>query len=57
MEDAEAGVQDALSRLGDTVYGPELDGLSPIDKTYLLAMAQDDGPSSTSTAAERMGKD
>ena len=57
VEDAEAGVQDALSRLGDTVHGPELDGLSPIDKTYLLAMAQDDGPSSTSTVAERMGKD
>lgn len=57
VEDAEAGVQDALSRLGDTVHGPELDGLSPIDKTYLLAMAQDDGPSSTSTVAECMGKD
>ncbi|OXN00722.1 ATP-binding protein [Bifidobacterium vansinderenii] len=57
VEDAEAGVRDALSRLGDTVHGPELDGLSPIDKTYLLAMAQDDGPSSTSTIAERMGKD
>lgn len=56
-EDAELGVADALSRLGDTVHGPELDGLSPIDKTYLLAMAQDDGPSSTSVIAERMGKD
>ncbi|WP_240951146.1 ATP-binding protein [Bifidobacterium olomucense] len=56
-EEAESGVQDALSRLGDTVHGPELDGLSPIDKTYLLAMAQDDGPSSTSAIAERMGKD
>lgn len=57
IEDAEAGVRDALSRLGDTVHGPELDGLSPVDKTYLLAMAQDDGPSSTSVVAERMGKD
>lgn len=57
VEDAELGVKDALSRLGDTVHGPELDGLSPIDKTYLLAMAQDDGPSSTSAIAERMGKD
>ncbi len=57
VEDAELGVADALSRLGDTVHGPELDGLSPIDKTYLLAMAQDDGPSSTSVIAERMGKD
>lgn len=57
VEDARDGVADALSRLGDTVHGPELDGLSPIDKTYLLAMAQDDGPSSTSVIAERMGKD
>lgn len=50
-------IANALSRLGDAVHGPELDGLSPIDKTYLLAMAQDDGPSSTSTIAARMGKD
>lgn len=57
VDDARTGVRDALSRLGDTVHGPELDGLSPIDRTYLLAMAQDDGPSSTSTIAERMGKD
>ncbi|OZG59407.1 ATPase AAA [Bifidobacterium tissieri] len=57
IEDAETGVRDALSRLGDTVHGPELDGLSPIDKTYLLAMAQDDGPSSTAAIANRMGKD
>lgn len=34
-----------------------MDGLSPIDRTYLLAMAQDDGPSSTSTIAQRMGRD
>ncbi|MBT1180219.1 ATP-binding protein [Bifidobacterium vespertilionis] len=57
IDDAESGVRNALNRLGDTVHGPELDGLSPVDKTYLLAMAQDDGPSSTSTIAERMGKD
>lgn len=56
-EDARQGIANALTRLGDAVHGPELDGLSPVDKTYLLAMAQDDGPSSTSTVAERMGKD
>ena len=56
QQDAEEGVQAALTRLGDTIHGPELDGLSPIDKTYLLAMAQDDGPSSTSDIADRMGK-
>ncbi|KFI54663.1 ATP-binding protein [Bifidobacterium callitrichos] len=57
MEDAREGIAKALVRLGDTVHGPELDSLSPVDKTYLLAMAQDDGPSSTSTIASRMGKD
>ena len=57
VQDAQQGIANALSRLGDAVHGPELDGLSPIDKTYLLAMAQDDGPSSTSTVAARMGKD
>lgn len=56
-DDARQGVRDALSRLGDTVHGPELDGLSAVDKTYLLAMAQDDGPSSTSAVAQRMGRD
>lgn len=56
IEDAERGIAKALSRLGDTVHGPELDSLSPVDRTYLLAMAQDDGPSSTSAIAARMGK-
>ncbi|KAB8287089.1 hypothetical protein DSM100688_1864 [Bifidobacterium ramosum] len=55
--DVREGIASALVRLGDTVHGPELDGLSPVDKTYLLAMAQDDGPSSTSAVAQRMGKD
>lgn len=57
ISEAETGAKDAMSRLGDTVHGPEADGLSPIDKTCLLTMIQDDGTSSTSTIAERMGKD
>lgn len=56
VEAAKTGVRDALARLGDTVHSPELDGLSAVDRTYLLAMAQDDGPSSTSVVAERMHK-
>ncbi|KFI50694.1 ATP-binding protein [Bifidobacterium biavatii] len=56
IEDAQAGIGKALTRLGETVHGPELDGLSSVDRTYLLAMAQDDGPSSTSVIAERLGK-
>lgn len=55
-DDVTEGIKAAVIRLGDTVHGPELDGLSPVDKTYLLAMAQDDGPSSTADIATRMGK-
>lgn len=55
-EDVEQGITAALVRLGDAVHGPEMDGLSSVDKTYLLAMAQDDGPSSTTEIARRMGK-
>ncbi|WP_240541884.1 ATP-binding protein [Bifidobacterium simiarum] len=56
VDDAREGIRDAMARLGDTVHGPEMDGLSAVDKTYLLAMAQDDGPSSTSEIAKRMNK-
>ena len=56
LEDTTNGIGKALSRLGETVHGPELDSLSSVDRTYLLAMAQDDGPSSTSVIAERLGK-
>lgn len=51
------GIRNAMTRLGDTVHGPEMDDLSPVDRTYLLAMAQDDGPSLTSDVAKRLGKD
>lgn len=53
--DAKTGITKALSRLYGTVHEPELQFLPAIDKAYLLAMAQDDGPSSTSTIAARMG--
>lgn len=56
LKDTKNGIMKALSRLGETVHGPELDSLSSVDRTYLLAMAQDDGPSSTSVIAERLGK-
>ena len=40
--------------LGDMVHAPEIDGLSSTQKEYLLAMAQDDGPSSTGEIAKRL---
>lgn len=36
------------------VHAPEIDGLSSMQKEYLLAMAQDDGPSSTREIAKRL---
>ena len=51
---AQKGALAASKRLGDTVHGPALNDLSAIDKTYLLMMAQDDGPSSTGIIASRM---
>lgn len=53
--DAENGVQAARRRAGRLVHEPALADLSPIDRTYLAAMSLDDGPSSTSDVAARMG--
>lgn len=54
---ATAGAEAARIRLGGTVHEPAVEDLSSIDRTYLLAMAQDDGPSRTGDIAQRMGKD
>lgn len=43
--------------LGDMVHAPEIDGLSSMQKEYLLAMAQNDGPSSTGEIAKRLKRD
>lgn len=54
-EDAvEAGVPAARKRLGSTVHATALADLSDVDRTYLLAMAQDDSPSRTAVIAERL---
>ena len=53
-EDADAGIRQAKLKLGDMVHGPIYDGLTAMQKDYLLAMAQDDGPSSTSEIARRL---
>lgn len=49
------GVDDARKRLGSTVHETALADLSAVDRTYLLAMSQDDGRSSTSIVASRIG--
>ena len=53
---AKAGITAARTRLGSLVHAPALNDLSAVDRTYLLAMAQDDGPSRSSDIARRMNK-
>lgn len=50
-----AGVQKARRRMGATVLQSAYSALSDVDQSYLLAMAEDDGPSSTTAIAERLG--
>ncbi|NMM94684.1 ATP-binding protein [Bifidobacterium oedipodis] len=52
-----SGIESARIRLGGTVHEPAVEDLSDVDRTYLLAMAQDDGPSRTGDVAKRMGRD
>ena len=51
----EKGVGDARRRLGELVHEPSLADLSHVDRTFLIAMAQDDGPSRIAVIAERLG--
>lgn len=53
--DVEVGIAEAQRRLGRNVHAPALRPLSAVDRTFLLAMACDDGPSRTSDVAVRMG--
>lgn len=50
------GIEAANRKLGSTVLEASFTGLSDIDKTFLLKMAQDDGPSKVSEVASRMGQ-
>lgn len=49
-----AGVPAARKRLGSTVHATAIADLSEVDRTYLVAMSQDEGPASTSEVARRM---
>jgi hypothetical protein len=57
VEDAQEGVTRALRRLGALVYEPALSGASAIDRTFLLAMTKDDGPSKMADIQERLRVD
>lgn len=57
VEDADEGVSRALRRLGSLVYEPALADASAIDKSFLLAMTQDDGPSKMADIQKRLGVD
>jgi AAA ATPase domain len=54
-DDAQAGVEEARRRLGSLVHDPAFQACSDVDKTFLLAMARDDGPSKISDIAKRLG--
>lgn len=56
-DDATRGVSNALRRLGSLVYEPALADTSAIDRSFLLAMAQDDGPSKMADIQRRLGVD
>jgi len=57
LDDARQGVDNALRRLGSLVYEPALADASAIDKSFLLAMAKDDGPSKMADIQQRLGVD
>jgi hypothetical protein len=54
MESAREGVSDALRRLGRLVYEPALADASEIDKSFLIAMAKDNGPSRMKDIQQRL---
>jgi len=56
-EHARVGVEKAARRVGRLVHEPALVGLSTVDRTFLAAMAVDDGPSRMSAIADRLGAD
>lgn len=53
--DVAAGVAAARRRMGALVHEPSLADTSHIDRTFLVAMAHDDGPSRVGDIARRLG--
>lgn len=54
-KDAQAGIAKAVRKLGQLVHEPALADLSDVDRTFLAAMALDDGPSNINDIAHRLG--
>jgi hypothetical protein len=57
VEDATLGVTRARRRLGALIHEPALSAASDIDKSFLLAMADDDGPSKMADIQQRLDVD
>lgn len=57
VDDVAGGIEAARRRLGALVIEPELAGLSDVDRTFLLAMAHDDGPSKMADIQRRLRGD
>lgn len=57
LDDVTAGEEEANRRIGALVLEPALNDLSPVDRTFLLHMAADDGVSKMSDIAQRMHAD
>jgi hypothetical protein len=57
VDDATRGVARARLRLGALIHEPALSAASDIGKSFLLAMAQDDGPSKMADIQQRLGVD
>jgi hypothetical protein len=57
VEDATRGVTRARRRLGSLICEPALSAASDVDKSFLLAMARDDGPSKMADIQQRLGVD
>ena len=57
LADAQTGVTAARQRLGSLLHEPALADTSEIGRSFLRAMAEDDGPSKMADIRERLGVD
>ncbi|UYM06380.1 ATP-binding protein [Solicola gregarius] len=57
VDQAQHGVDHARRRIGQLVHASALADLSTVDRSFLAAMAHDDGPSRTSDLATRLNVD
>ena len=53
----EAGIRDAVREAGFALHEPAVNDLSDKDRDFVLAMAEDDGPSAIADIQERRGRD